>query len=32
LTAKEEAAIGDFKAIIEEIATVKAKHQPRAAA
>src|SRR5213082_580882 len=32
LTAKEEAAIGDFKAIIEEIATVKAKHRPRAAA
>ena len=32
LTAKEDAAIGDFKAIIEEIATVKAKHQPRAAA
>jgi hypothetical protein len=32
LTAKEEAAIGDFKAIVEEIAAVKDKHQPRAAA
>ena len=32
LTANEEAAIGDFKAIVEEIAAVKAKHQPRAAA
>jgi hypothetical protein len=32
LTAKEEAAIGDFKVIVGEIATVKAKHQPRAVA
>ena len=29
LTAEEEAAIGAFKAIVEEIAAVKAKHQPR---
>ena len=32
LTAEEETAIGDFKAIVEEIAAVKAKHQPRVAA
>src|ERR1700730_11426697 len=32
LTAEEANAIGDFKAIVEEIAAVKAKHQPRVAA
>ena len=31
LTADEETAIGDFKAIVEQIAAVKAKHQPRIA-
>jgi hypothetical protein len=29
LTTTEEAALGAFKAIVEEIAAVKAKHQPR---
>jgi hypothetical protein len=29
LTALEEATVGAFKAIVEEIAAVKAKHQPR---
>jgi hypothetical protein len=32
LTSEEETAIGDLKALVAEIATVKAKHRRRAAA
>ena len=31
LTAEEKAAVGALKAIVEEIAAVKAKHPPRTA-